>query len=165
MTPQCPLCAAASCTKLCEGRVSSISTLHVGPGQPDPTSNPSPNPKPSGGSRSTGAVTRPRRVFRWRFSEKKPGGRKTRILHRSLAQGASAHSSRHSSHRVDHRTPCGLCAYSRQNDHPPPMVPLYKPLWAQEKSPIGFISESIQEILTLISIATYRGLDFRPPER
>ena len=54
----------------------SISTLHVGPDQPDPrpipNPNPNPNPKtdPLGGSRSAGAATRLRRVFWWRFSKK-----------------------------------------------------------------------------------------------
>ena len=49
-----------------------ISTFHVGPDQSDSRSNPNPNPNPNplGGSRSTGADARLRRVFWWRFSKK-----------------------------------------------------------------------------------------------
>ena len=85
-----PLCAGAACIH-CAGRVWSISTLHVGPDQPDPRpnpnanpnptpnpipnpspypysiANPDPNPNPSWGSRSSGAITWLRRVFRWHF--------------------------------------------------------------------------------------------------
>ena len=87
-----PVCAAAFCTKLCAGRVSSISTLHVDPDQPNPRPDPNPNPNPSGGSRSAGAVTRLRRVFWWRFSNKLraaeiPGlTNNTRILHSFLCR-------------------------------------------------------------------------------
>ena len=46
--------------------------LRVGPDQPDPrpslNPNPHPNPDPSRGSSLAGAVTRLRRVFRWRLS-------------------------------------------------------------------------------------------------
>ena len=57
-----PLCAGLLGTKLCAGRVWSISTLHVRPDHADRR----PNPNPLGGSRSAGAVTR----LRWRFSKK-----------------------------------------------------------------------------------------------
>ena len=57
------------------GRLWSISSLHVGPDQPDPTPNPIPNPKHIhfGGSKSAGAATRLRRVFGWRFPGKHTG--------------------------------------------------------------------------------------------
>ena len=53
-----PLCARLVRIKLCAGRVWSISTLHVGPDQPDPRPNPNLNPNPNtlGGSRSAGSV-------------------------------------------------------------------------------------------------------------
>ena len=70
---RCPLCATASCKQLCAcaARVSSISTLHVDPNQPNlrpdpdpnPNPNPTPNPDPLGDSRSAGAVTRLFPVF------------------------------------------------------------------------------------------------------
>ena len=71
------LCAGLVGTKLCPGRAWSISTLGFGPDQPDPRRNltlltltlPLPNPNPLGGSRSAGAATRLRRVFRWCFSK------------------------------------------------------------------------------------------------
>ena len=66
-----PSCAGLVGTKLCAGRVWLISTLHVGPDQPDPN--------PLGGSGSAGAATRLRRVFWWRFSKKTPGGRKASL--------------------------------------------------------------------------------------
>ena len=58
------------------GRAWSVSTLHVGPDQPDirphpnPIPNHNPNPNPLGGSRSAGAVTRFRLVFGCRLSKK-----------------------------------------------------------------------------------------------
>ena len=75
-----PLCAGASCTKLCAGRGSSISTLPVGPEQPNPRphpgTNPFPNlnPNPLGGSHAA-----PPRVLVALFQKKTPGGRKTRL--------------------------------------------------------------------------------------
>ena len=78
--------------KLCAGRMMAISTLNVGPDQPEPkpnpnlspnpnsNPNPNPNPKPNlGGSRSAGAATRLRRVFRWRKTKKAQGGRKASL--------------------------------------------------------------------------------------
>ena len=101
--PGLPPCAAASCTKLCAGHVSSIPTLHVDPDQPNPRPvpipNPNPNPNPLGSSGSAGSVTRLRRVFWWRFSKKTPGGRKTRLNQyhphpaQSSVQGAASHRS------------------------------------------------------------------------
>lgn len=65
-------CARRVCTKPCAGRVKSISTLHVGPDQPDLGRNPSPNPDPNplGASRSAGAVARLRCMLWWRLSKK-----------------------------------------------------------------------------------------------
>ena len=75
-----PLCARASCKKLCAGGVWSISTLHVGPDQldlrrnPNPKPNPNPNPDPNPNllwsSRSARAVTRLGDVF----PKNNPGG-------------------------------------------------------------------------------------------
>ena len=87
---------AAPCRKLCAGRESSFSTLHVDPDQrntmPDPRPNPDPHPNPNANplasSRSAGAVTRLCRVFLVAFSEKnrwaaeRPAlNNKTRALH------------------------------------------------------------------------------------
>ena len=94
--------AMSSCTlhiELCVGRVSSISTLHVDTDQLNPRPHPNPNPKPKphplGGSRSAGAITRPRRLFGWQFPPKKKTGpaterraltSKTRVLHKVLCR-------------------------------------------------------------------------------
>ena len=64
------VCAGLVGAELSAGPVLSIATLHVGPDQPDSRPHPNPNPNPLGASRSAGAVTRLRRVFGWRFSEK-----------------------------------------------------------------------------------------------
>ena len=75
------LCAGLVATKKCAGRVSSISTSHVGPDQPDPRSDLNPKSNPLGGSGSVEAIPRLRRVFWWRFSKKDPDGRKASLDH------------------------------------------------------------------------------------
>ena len=67
-------------TKNYAGRVWSITTMRVGPDQPDPRPNPNQNANPLGGSRSAGAATRLRtRAFWWRLKKKLSGGRKASL--------------------------------------------------------------------------------------
>ena len=60
-----------------------ISTLHMGPGQPDSRPypnlnlNPNPNPNPLGGLRSTGIVTLLRIMFWWRVSKNTPAAERS----------------------------------------------------------------------------------------
>ena len=76
------ICAGLVGTKLCAGRVWSISTLHVGPDQPDPRPIPHPNPNLNlnfGGIEvGRGSHAAPPRVL-MEFSNKPPGGRKASL--------------------------------------------------------------------------------------